>query len=97
MLKADGFSGLDFEGRVSAGFGRMLLDGTYRSQARPALEQRGEARELFLRTRGVSFHAAIVEIADIPGQAQFQRGALREIAESHPLHSPVYKPAPRIS
>jgi len=50
---------------------------------------------LLFRPGGVGFDPAIVEISDIAVEAKFDCRALHEIAESDPLHPPVYEPASR--
>ncbi len=45
---------------------------------------------------GIDFDAPVVQIAGVPGQPEFHRRALREVAISDALHPPPDDPPPRV-
>ena len=63
-------------------FFQNLADGR---EARPALERQTELGVLLQRADGENFHAAIAQVPDIAGDAQFLGGVLGEITEAHAL------------
>lgn len=58
------------------------------------MEQGRQFRQFFSGARSVNFHAAVIEIARVSGETQRRRGALREVAISHTLHTSANVPAP---
>lgn len=62
--------------------------------ARAAMQPAGELGEFVLGTHRVDFDAAVIEVADVPREPEFYRGALRKIAEAYTLNAAANQPAP---
>jgi hypothetical protein len=62
--------------------------------ARSTIEQAGENRELGCGADSVNFDAAVIEVAGVAGESEFDGGALGEVAIADPLDTATDIPAP---
>src|SRR4051812_36797384 len=74
---------------------RLFVHTAHVRPSRALVQHPGKLRELLLRPGGVYLHAAIIQIARVPGQSQTHGRALREVSEPYALDPPAYEPPPR--
>src|ERR1700676_4261439 len=84
----------DLKWGVGTNVGFLLVHSLHVGPLRTAMKLRGELRELLFGTGGVYFHAAVGEVADIAGEPQLDRSALREVTESDALNEAAHQPPP---